>query len=292
MKRERRAEVVRVLMEIVAGEEQGIRRLEVIKRLEAKMAPLADETGSYASYPSVSKLGVRALFLSSSAVAAGWLRKQNGEWHVTVAGQEALKDYSSPEEFHRKMTELSRAWRKGQLQIAEDEDQTIESAAAVLEFGEAEEQSTLRIQNYLKSLPPQQFEELTGHLLIAMGYHVNYAADGGADGGIDLIAYEDPIGARGARIKVQVKRHQSPVGRPTIQELIGSLSDGETGLLIALTGFTKDAGQFARAHQTKRITLLDGNELVKLWIDNYKNISEEGRLLLRLRPVHFLDYSD
>ena len=42
MKKERQAEVARAIVEIVAGEEQGIRRLDLIKRLEAKIAPLPD----------------------------------------------------------------------------------------------------------------------------------------------------------------------------------------------------------------------------------------------------------
>ena len=40
MKKERQAEVARAIVEIVAGEEQGIRRLDLIKRLEAKLTLL------------------------------------------------------------------------------------------------------------------------------------------------------------------------------------------------------------------------------------------------------------
>jgi restriction system protein len=292
MKRERRAEVARAIVELVAGEEQGIRRLELIRRLEAKIVPLPEERGSYDAHPSLTKFAVQSLFVSAGAVKAGWVKKQNGLWTITTEGRAALIQYPDANRFHEKLVELYRAWRKGAAAIAEVDSPAMEAAAGSLALGEAEEQSATDIQNYLKNLPPQQFEELIGHLLIAMGYHVNYAADGGADGGIDLVAYEDPLGARGARIKVQAKRHQSAVGRPTIQELIGSLSDGETGLIVALTGFTKDAGQFARSHQTKRITLLDGNGLVDLWVEHYSKVSEEGRLLLRLRPVHFLDLED
>jgi restriction system protein len=292
MKKERQAEVARAIVEIVAGEEQGIRRLDLIKRLEAKIAPRPEERGSYDAHPSLSKFAVQSLFVSAGTVKAGWVKKQNGLWTITTEGREALKTFPDANKFHDKLIELYRAWRKGAAALAEVDSPVIESAAGSLALGEAEEQSATDIQNYLKNLPPQQFEELIGHLLTAMGYHVNYAADGGADGGIDLVAYEDPLGARGARIKVQAKRHQNPVGRPTIQELIGSLSDGETGLIVALTGFTKEAGQFARAHQTKRITLLDGNALVELWIEHYAKVSEEGRLLLRMRPVYFLDLAD
>jgi restriction system protein len=73
-----------------------------------------------------------------------------------------------------------------------------------------------------------------------------------------------------------------------IQELIGSLAEGETGLIVALSGFSKDAEQFARAHQTRRVTLMDGAQLVELWIRYYDKIPEDGRQILRLAPVYFL----
>jgi restriction system protein len=161
-------------------------------------------------------------------------------------------------------------------------------ASAVIALESAEEQSAADIQKHLGQMPPNVFEELIEHLLKAMGYYVPYRATGGADGGIDIVAYEDPLGAKGARIKVQAKRHQGTIGRPVIQELLGSLAEGETGLIVALSGFSKDAEQFARAHQTRRITLMDGPQLVELWVRYYGQIPEDGRLLLRLTPVYFL----
>ena len=180
MKRERRAEVARAIVELVAGEEQGIRRLELIRRLEAKIVPLPEERGSYDAHPSLTKFAVQSLFVSAGAVKAGWVKKQNGLWTITTEGRAALIQYPDANRFHEKLVELYRAWRKGAAAIAEVDSPAMEAAAGSLALGEAEEQSATDIQNYLKNLPPQQFEELIGHLLIAMGYHVNYAADGGA----------------------------------------------------------------------------------------------------------------
>jgi uncharacterized protein with gpF-like domain len=58
-------------------------------------------------------------------------------------------------------------------------------------------------------MPPYEFQELVADLLRAMGYHVAWIADAGKDGGIDIVAYNDPLGTRLPRIKVQVKRHNA-----------------------------------------------------------------------------------
>lgn len=38
-----------------------------------------------------------------------------------------------------------------------------------------------------------------------MGYYIQSVAPRGKDGGIDIVAYTDPLGAKIPRIKVQVK---------------------------------------------------------------------------------------
>lgn len=292
MKRDRRALVARTIVEIVEAQDSGIRRLDLIKALEERIPPEGEERGSYDAHPQLSKFAVQALFVSAGAVKAGWIRKVKGLWSITPEGSAALKRYTNVTDFHNELVRLYRAWRKDSQQLDVDDTPAPDDSTGLIALQEAEERAGVDIQTYLGNLPPQQFQEVIGFLLEAMGYHVSYLADPGPDGGIDLIAYEDPLGAKGARIKVQAKRHQGTVGRPTVQALIGSLSDGETGLVVALSGFTKDAEQFARTHQTKRLTLMDGFDLVALWVKHYDRISEEGRSLLRLKPVYFLDAED
>jgi restriction system protein len=291
MKRERQGKALRTMAQIVSEHESGIHASEVIAELERRMPPEGDENGSYASHPDATKLGIQAMFVSTGLVKAGWIRKLNGTWAITEEGRDALAKYPAAEDFHMELRRLYKLWRNSEVDLDDSDDEATLNAPAAIALEAAQEQAAQDIQSYLGNIPPNKFEELIEHLLRAMGYYVPYRTTGGSDGGIDIVAYEDPLGAKGARIKVQAKRHQGTIGRPVIQELLGSLAEGETGLIVALSGFSKDAEQFARAHQTRRITLMDGPQLVELWIRYYEQIREDGRQILRLSPVHFLHQS-
>ena len=288
MKRERKGRAQRLMAQIVSEHEAGIHASEVIAELERRMPPEPHEAGEYESHPGRSKFAVQALFSSLGLVKAGWIRKMNGTWSITPEGKLALNQFPGSDEFRAELQRLYKLWKDSAVDVSDSDEEEIGNASAAIALETAEEQAAADIQKHLGKLPPNIFEELIAHLLKAMGYYVPYRASGGADGGIDIVAYEDPLGAKGARIKVQAKRHQGTIGRPVIQELLGSLAEGETGLVVALSGFSKDAEQFARAHQTRRITLMDGSQLVDLWIRYYDQIPEDGRQILRLTPVYFL----
>jgi restriction system protein len=58
-------------------------------------------------------------------------------------------------------------------------------------------------------------------------------------------------------------------------------------VIVTLSSFTKEARLSARDSKD-RITLIDGNRLIELWIKYYEDIPEEGRALLPLRLVPYL----
>jgi restriction system protein len=53
-------------------------------------------------------------------------------------------------------------------------------------------------------------------------------------------------------------------------------------------GFTNDT-QAAARRSSRRITLIDGETLLDLWVEHYDRIDEDGRNLLSVKPVYFLD---
>jgi restriction system protein len=105
---------------------------------------------------------------------------------------------------------------------------------------------------------PYEFQYLVAALLRAMGYFTPYVSPKGRDGGIDIIAYQDPLGANVPRIKTQVKhRPDAAIPVEDIRGLSGLLNqDGDIGLFVTSGRFTSEADRFARDSH-KHVKLID-----------------------------------
>ena len=106
---------------------------------------------------------------------------------------------------------------------------------------------------------------------------------------MDLIAFNDPLGTRPPRIKVQVKRNANSAKIDVIglRSFMAVLGDEDVGLFVALSGFTKDAEYEARQSH-RRITLIDTAKLVDLWTVHHAKLDDGARRRLPLKPVWFL----
>ena len=89
------------------------------------------------------------------------------------------------------------------------------TATATLE--EADESAWGEIAQHLRQMSPYDFQDLVAALLGGMGYHVSWVSPPGKDRGVDILAYTDPLGAEGPRIKVQVKRRNDT--KTTVDDL-------------------------------------------------------------------------
>ena len=121
-------------------------------------------------------------------------------------------------------------------------------------------------------------------LVHALGHEVARISPPGPDGGLDFVAFADPIGATGRRIKGQAKRQQSKQDVGDVGAFLSKLKGGDVGVFIALGGFTKNAEMEARAYE-RRCVLLDGADFVRLWIEHHDRLDEGAKALLRLRPI-------
>jgi restriction system protein len=137
-------------------------------------------------------------------------------------------------------------------------------------------------------LDPYRFEMFTAGLLQAMGYRAE-ATQASGDGGVDVIAFRDPLGLEPPIIKVQCKRTLNSIGGPDVQKLMGTLAPGgtEVGLFITLGTFTSDAMHLARTRHDLR--LVNGRQLVDLIFDHYEQLDLEWRRLLPLKRIYVLD---
>jgi len=122
-----------------------------------------------------------------------------------------------------------------------------------------------------------------------MNYHVSDIAQKGPDGGIDIIAYSDPLGTKQPRIIVQVKhRPNDSVSSDEIQKLAGTLKrNTDVGIFVTSGRFSKPAIKEAR-NSREHIELIDFDRFVSLWVEYYKNMTDEQRNTLPLHPVYFL----
>jgi restriction system protein len=138
-------------------------------------------------------------------------------------------------------------------------------------------------------MQPFEFQDLVADLLRAMGYHPSWIAPPGKDGGVDIVAHTDPLGLHSPRIKVQVKRKTTErVNTDALKSFIANLGDDDVGIYVTLMGFTKDAEDFARSQERRKITLVDRDKLVDLWIQFGTKLDERARQRFPLSPIYFL----
>ncbi|MFL6956434.1 restriction endonuclease [Nocardiopsis yanglingensis] len=288
----RTGQFMRRLFELLQQRPEGMQANEALHQLEGEFTLSEYEAGEYASGGRRFEKIVR--FATVDTVKAGWLVKEKGTWTVTTDGAAALQKYQDPAEFYGQAVLLYRQWKHAQSTAAVDTlDEAIVENAAGLTLEQAEEQAWSEISLHLAAMPPYEFQELVACLLRAMGYHVGWVAPPGKDGGVDIIAFNDPLGTRPPRIKVQVKRNaNSPrIDVMGIRSFMAVLGEGDVGLFVALSGFTRDADLEARQSH-RRVMLIGGNALVELWTKHYQQLDDEARRRLPLKPVWFLAGDD
>lgn len=137
-----------------------------------------------------------------------------------------------------------------------------------------------------KNYKGYDFEEVVSALLNAMGYKTKNSAKGG-DRGKDIIVYRDELPPR---IVVQVKSVDGDIKEEVVQSLKGALNDGDYGLFVTLSDFTKNAKDYL-ANQS-RIKSINGSEFVDLLLKYYDDMPDEFKETIKLRKVYMPDLTD
>lgn len=288
--RRRMGELLKKLFEILRQAPEGIQARDALAALAGAVTLTPYEAGDYASGGRRLEKIVR--FATVDAVKAGWLSKTKGRWAITDEGKEALAKYPDPEAFYREAVRLYRQWKAAQPDSAPETDEEpadkTSAKASSITYEEAEEQAWAEIDSYLHGMNPYDFQELVASLLRGMGYYVSWISPPGKDGGIDILAWGDPLGTKPPRIKVQVKRQGDSVNVEGLRSFMALLGDDDVGLFVSAGGFTKDAHQEARTQENRRVTLVDLERLVDLWVEYYSKLDELARRKLPLQPIWFL----
>ncbi|WP_291319360.1 restriction endonuclease [Desulfonatronospira sp.] len=222
-------------------------------------------------------------FYSIDCVKAGFLIKKKGTWYLTKEGEEAMK--LGPEGLLSAAQKAYRQWKKEKEAQEPDEDSPDKEQEATID--EMEQIAVEGLKSFIKSKNPYQFQDLAAALLRGMGYYTPFVAPSGKDGGVDIIAYRDPLGTVSPRIKVQIKHRDQPVSAPEIRQLMGLLQkDGDVGIFISSGGFTSDSKTTARSSHV-HVELIDLSRFIELWQEFYHKLSDEDKSHLPLLPIYF-----
>lgn len=128
-----------------------------------------------------------------------------------------------------------------------------------------------------------EMERLVAGLLRAMGYFASLTGPG-ADGGRDVVASRDALGLDSPCVVAEVKHRKGTMGAPAVCSFIARLHGNERGLYVSTGGFSKDA-RIEAMHASKPVRLVDLDEFVRLYVENYASMDEETRKILPLTCI-------
>ena len=227
-------------------------------------------------------------FFSIDCIKAGYLVKKKGVWYLTPEGENALK--LGDVGLLNAATAAYRKWRNENQPTEVEEDQE------VIDEGQQGQEATIQkiellaiegLKKQINHKNPYEFQELVAALLRGMVYYTPFVAPKGKDGGIDVIAYRDPLGTITPRIKVQIKHRDASASVQEIRQLMGLLQkDGDVGMFVSSGAFTPDAKTTARSSHV-HVELVDLDRFITLWIEFYPKLVDEDKALLPLMPIYF-----
>lgn len=211
---------------------------------------------------------------------------RRGYFQTTERGQELLK--ANPQTINVKLLKQYPEFREfityktgntGQV-ISKEEDQTTPQETLYDAYERINEQLAKDLLQQIKMVSPSNFERIVVDLLVKMGYggsnkDAARAIGKSGDEGVDGIINQDTLGID--RIYVQAKRwNETQVNHSEIRNFIGALDfkHADRGIFITTSTFTKAVRENV-ALSSKRIILIDGNELAKLMITHKVGVSVE-----------------
>jgi restriction system protein len=161
---------------------------------------------------------------------------------------------------------------------------------AINAFNEGQKKS---LKEHLSKIEPSRFEQLIRDLLMEMGYDNVRVTGASGDKGVDVVATAQ-FGITTVEEVVQVKRHQGAIGRQILDQLRGALPYHKAirGTLITLGNFTSGCKEAALFPGAAPITLIDGEHLLDLLIENEVGIKELKATLYELDDNYFSELKE
>lgn len=208
--------------------------------------------------------------------------KNGGRWFLTEEGKVAVLKYSS-EELYDIVHNAYILWEKERAERSEGINDT---SSERIQFAEIKVQAEEDIMHFILARTPYEFQDMVAALLRAMGYYTPFVAPKGRDGGVDIIAYSDPLGATKPILKVQVKHFSldNPVTVDVVRSIYG-VAENDIPIVVTSGRFAEPARQEARR---RNVRLIDGYEFCELWIKYFGAMSEDDKARMPIEPVYFI----
>jgi restriction system protein len=233
-------------------------------------------------------------FFSVDCIKAGFLIKNKGIWYLTSEGEGVIK--LGAVSLLDAANAAYKKWNEQQKNIGslenEDNDKNVNIEVIVEKTQTAtiDEIELLAIKGLKEQIDlknPYEFQDMVAALLRGMGYYTPFIAPRGRDGGVDVVAYRDPLGTTSPRIKVQVKHREATATVQEVRQLMGLLQrEGDVGIFVSTGGFSSDAKTTARTSHI-HVELIDLDRFIALWQEFYPKLSDEDKSYLALVPIYF-----
>lgn len=233
-------------------------------------------------------------FFSIDYQKAWFLIKRKWIWILTEEWEKMMKD--GPEKLFEKANIAYKERAKNNIdkktdtiEVTNDQEEITIEQQQQINLDELEWRAFEWLKTFVSTKNPYEFQELVAALLRAMWYFTPFIAPKWKDGWVDIIAYQDPLGAKTPRIKVQVKHYpENPISATVIRELRWLLNkESDVGIVVTSGKFTPDAEKEARSGHV-HVELIDFPKLIELWKGFYNKLTDEEKNMLPLYSIYFL----
>lgn len=272
----RAGELLRSVFEILWDKPEGLTAKEVLA-LIPDFAKLTEEELKLSPETNTPRYEKIIRISTIPFTHAGWLIKnEKGRWYITEDGYQACRKFTNVQDFYTEAVRIYNIRRR----VAPE---------SVMEMEIAQETAWAQIEKHLHQLSPSELQLMLAELLRAMEYYPSWMAPAEKQRGqINLIAFSDPIGAKGQRIMAQIKHKGQAVTLEGIKSFLSAINPNDYGMIVSMSGFTNDAMQELNSNSFQRLTALDAPAFFDLWKQYYELIDQKARYLLPLKPIHFL----
>ena len=226
-----------------------------------------------------------------------WLRRalfieipQRGVYKITKRGVEYLQNHTD-----LRQTDLMKYPEFAEYATTASGTEKKQTAKVIEELEDSKQTPTEQLENAYQTIvkdlaadllqkvleqSAQFFEHLVLDLLLKMGYGGSLSDAGlvtkySHDDGIDGIIKEDKLGLD--KIYIQAKRYNTAntIVKPQIQQFVGALDEQKAskGVFITTSSYSSEARKYAEEKASKKIVLIDGQELARYMIEYNVGVS-------------------